>query len=324
MDLGTTISRLRTAHGMSQGDLAEALDVSRQSVSKWETGASVPELEKLVKLAQLFEISLDELVTGQPPRETESPPPAFPPSSPPPVRAPHRIAGIVLLSLAGLIFLLLTMLHAAWIGLHLASPLLACGVVCLCSSHQRAGRVLLSLAGLVFLTLQLELHYIVTSLLYAAPFLACGTICLRCRRRVGLWCAWVCYLHMEMYLFYATIILWLNMASSTPNVTPKKLYLYLAIGLHLIVLLGMLLITIRSFRTVRIDLKQRKNALLLVLGWASLLLLRLLIWYISPFDLRPPSMLFLADDLALIALFAALLTATVCGLPSLRSPSPRP
>ena len=320
MDLGTTISRLRTAHRMSQGDLAEALDVSRQSVSKWETGASVPELEKLVKLAQLFEISLDELVTGQPPRETGSPPPASPPSSSPPVPAPHRIAGIVLLSLAGLIFLLLTMLHAAWIGLHLASPLLACGVVALCSSRQRAGRVLLSLAGLVFLTLQLEPnHHIVTSLLLAAPFLACGIICLRCRRRVGLWCAWVCYLHMEMYLFYATIILWLNMASSTP----KKLYLYLAIALHLIVLLGMLLITIRSFRTVRIDLKQRKNALLLVLGWASLLLLRLLIWYISPFD-KPSSMFSFVDDLALIALFAALLTATVCGLPSLRRPSPRP
>ena len=41
MDLGTTISRLRAAHGMSQGDLAEALDVSRQSVSKWETGGSL-------------------------------------------------------------------------------------------------------------------------------------------------------------------------------------------------------------------------------------------------------------------------------------------
>ena len=255
-------------------------------------------------------------MTGQPPRETESPPP---PSSPPPVRAPHRIAGIVLLSLAGLLSLLLNMLNAFWPGVYLPPPLLACGVVALCSSRQRAGRVLLSLAGLVFLTLQLELHYIVTSLLYAAPFLACGTICLRCRRRVGLWCAWVCYLHMEMYLFWVTILPWLDIVF-----TPKKLYLYLAIGLHLIVLLGMLLITIRSFRTVRIDLKQRKNALLLVLGWASLLLLRLLIWYISPFDLRPPSMLFLADDLALIALFAALLTATVCGLPSLRSPSPRP
>ena len=41
MDLGGTIYRLRTEHNLSQGDLAEALGVSRQSVSKWETGGSL-------------------------------------------------------------------------------------------------------------------------------------------------------------------------------------------------------------------------------------------------------------------------------------------
>ena len=40
MDLSGTIYRLRTEQNMSQGDLAEALGVSRQSVSKWETGVS--------------------------------------------------------------------------------------------------------------------------------------------------------------------------------------------------------------------------------------------------------------------------------------------
>ena len=90
MDLGSTISRLRTAHGMSQGDLAEALDVSRQSVSKWETGASVPELEKLVKLAQLFEISLDELVTGQPGDGVPFPGVPAVLSAPGPRPPPHR------------------------------------------------------------------------------------------------------------------------------------------------------------------------------------------------------------------------------------------
>lgn len=40
MQLGETIYRLRTQRGMSQGDLADALEVSRQSVSKWETGVS--------------------------------------------------------------------------------------------------------------------------------------------------------------------------------------------------------------------------------------------------------------------------------------------
>lgn len=65
MNLGENISRLRAARGMSQGDLAEALDVSRQSISKWETGGAVPELDKLMKLSALFGVTLDELVTGE-------------------------------------------------------------------------------------------------------------------------------------------------------------------------------------------------------------------------------------------------------------------
>ena len=44
MTLGEQIVKLRTARGISQADLAEAMEVSRQSVSKWETGASVPDL----------------------------------------------------------------------------------------------------------------------------------------------------------------------------------------------------------------------------------------------------------------------------------------
>lgn len=64
MTLGERICQFRTAKNLSQGDLAEALDVSRQSVSKWETDTSVPELDKLVKLCDLFNVSLDELVRG--------------------------------------------------------------------------------------------------------------------------------------------------------------------------------------------------------------------------------------------------------------------
>ena len=67
MDLGTHIYQLRRARGLSQDDVAEALGVSRQSVSKWENNASVPELEKLLALSGLFGVSLDELVTGDTP-----------------------------------------------------------------------------------------------------------------------------------------------------------------------------------------------------------------------------------------------------------------
>ena len=65
MTLGENIVRLRTQRNWSQGDLADALDISRQSVSKWETDASVPELEKLLKLSELFGVTLDALVRGE-------------------------------------------------------------------------------------------------------------------------------------------------------------------------------------------------------------------------------------------------------------------
>ena len=74
MPLSERILSLRTRMGLSQEDLAEKLGVSRQSVSKWETGQSVPDLDKLIKLADLFGISVDELV-----REGERPQPPEPP-----------------------------------------------------------------------------------------------------------------------------------------------------------------------------------------------------------------------------------------------------
>ena len=73
MQLGETIYRLRTGRGMSQGDLADALEVSRQSVSKWETGGAIPDLDKLVKMSALFGVTLDELVKGAAPA-AETPP----------------------------------------------------------------------------------------------------------------------------------------------------------------------------------------------------------------------------------------------------------
>ena len=65
MTLGERIYKLRTDKELSQGELANALEVSRQSISKWETNGSVPELDKLIKLSEIFDISLDELVTGK-------------------------------------------------------------------------------------------------------------------------------------------------------------------------------------------------------------------------------------------------------------------
>lgn len=61
-NLGEQIYKYRTERGLSQLELAEALDVSRQSISKWETNVAVPELSKLVKMAELFGVTLDELI----------------------------------------------------------------------------------------------------------------------------------------------------------------------------------------------------------------------------------------------------------------------
>lgn len=130
MTLGQNITRLRTAKGMSQGALAEALGVSRQSVSKWETDGSIPELEKLINMAKLFEVSIDELVTGEPFTPPEAPP------APPPApqvavvekkREPRKTVGIVFLVLS--IFCLLS--GNVYLQILAAAPCLVVGVICL-------------------------------------------------------------------------------------------------------------------------------------------------------------------------------------------------
>jgi AbrB family looped-hinge helix DNA binding protein len=54
---------LRKMKGMSQENLAAQLDITRQTLSKWETGEAFPDIEKSKMLADIFEVSLDELVS---------------------------------------------------------------------------------------------------------------------------------------------------------------------------------------------------------------------------------------------------------------------
>ncbi len=67
MEFNNKLYQLRKQKGLSQEELANRLNVSRQTVSKWEVGDSTPELEKLVAMSDLFEISLDELVLDKEP-----------------------------------------------------------------------------------------------------------------------------------------------------------------------------------------------------------------------------------------------------------------
>lgn len=64
MKIAERIQQLRKSKGLSQEQLAAQLDVSRQAVSKWESGQSVPELDKIILMSNLFETTTDYLLKG--------------------------------------------------------------------------------------------------------------------------------------------------------------------------------------------------------------------------------------------------------------------
>jgi len=63
--IGKTIKKYRTEKGMTQDQLAEKLNVTRQAVSNWETGKTQPSLETLTAMATHFGISVEELIYGR-------------------------------------------------------------------------------------------------------------------------------------------------------------------------------------------------------------------------------------------------------------------
>ena len=62
MEIGNKINQLRKLSGMTQEQLAEKLSVSRQTISKWESGGTSPDLESVVKISRIFHVSLDDLL----------------------------------------------------------------------------------------------------------------------------------------------------------------------------------------------------------------------------------------------------------------------
>ncbi len=62
MDIGVKIRLLREKHGLKQVNLANALQVTPQAVSKWEKGASLPDIDVLIRIARLFDVSTDYLL----------------------------------------------------------------------------------------------------------------------------------------------------------------------------------------------------------------------------------------------------------------------
>ena len=78
MELYEKLYELRRASGMSQEELAEKLGVSRQAVSKWESGATQPELPKLIELSKIYQVSVDALLSLEHAKEQQDSSPAAP------------------------------------------------------------------------------------------------------------------------------------------------------------------------------------------------------------------------------------------------------
>ena len=132
MTLGEKIYKLRIERNLSQGELSEMLEVSRQSVSKWENGAATPDLDKIIKLSEIFKITIDELVKNEEISVFASEEPKndvivikkesnFP---------PRKIIGTVLLSLSLIVTVVLLAAGGGIVGLVLSSPLILCGIIC--------------------------------------------------------------------------------------------------------------------------------------------------------------------------------------------------
>ena len=153
MRLGEKIYQQRTKKKMSQGDLAELLNVSRQSISKWENNSSIPDLDKIVKMSEIFEISLDELIKGETPviEKQDS-------------------------------------LTAQDISIEIKSESSASKKQPTNLQHL-IGIVLLFMT-LSLILLSLFFGGILAGLIYSLPLLTCGLICLFCNKNAGLWCFW--------------------------------------------------------------------------------------------------------------------------------------
>jgi len=233
MTLGEKISALRNQHEMSQGDLAEKLNVSRQSISKWETDTSVPELDKLIQLSEVFHITLDELVKGETPPEQNAETATAPERETPvqPVQVivqksvnTQKVVGIVLLCFGALILLLLTLL-GGFLG----------------------------------------------GLLFSSPLILCGAICLIFKRNVGLWCAWALVFAVNVYLRYATSITW-HLTRWTLNYDPSMNYLRLTFAwIELICYIAIIAVTVLRFRKKPLE-PTKKTYTLLAVGCIALAL----------------------------------------------------
>lgn len=73
MQFRDKLFQLRKRDGMTQAELAEAINVSRQAISKWEMGTAIPDVSNMLALSKLFNVSVDYLVNDEMESESDAP-----------------------------------------------------------------------------------------------------------------------------------------------------------------------------------------------------------------------------------------------------------
>lgn len=111
--IGEKLAALRKENGISQEQLAEKLNISRQAISKWENNETLPDTENLIAIAKLFNISLDNLVGNNPSNseqysdnEKDAPKKSSSKTT--------ELVGLISLVLSISIFLYLGIVHGMW------------------------------------------------------------------------------------------------------------------------------------------------------------------------------------------------------------------
>ena len=275
MTLGQRIYRLRTEKGMSQGDLADALGVSRQSVSKWETDGSVPDLDKLVRLCEVFDVSMDCLVRGKEPTpEREGHTGTEAPSGKDENNFQSQAASPKGTDDAGA---QAPFADGADAGSHTGASGTPDAVTQPARTGMEprkvAGTILLCMAFVVVLLFTM-LGGFLTGLLFCSPFLLCGLVCFIFRKHVGLWCGWAVLLAAHIYLRLATGISW-SMVALTLSFTWQMNYARLAIAWFEFLYLG-LMIVLTVWKLGKRPLELSKRALVwLIAGWMIYVVLRI-------------------------------------------------
>ncbi len=240
MDLGKRIYELRKEKNLSQGELAEMLEVSRQSISKWETDSSVPELDKLLKMSTIFGISLDSLIKGSEGDYKENPKASAETESVYKEKTMTRkIVGAILLCTGFLAFLIFTVLGGILSGLFFASPFIACGIICIVFKK----RVVLWCSWVLFFLIDAYLAY-ATSISRASVLLTLQ---------------WTSQMNfMRLYVAWASLIC-LAMLIVATLISFRK-YLFIPNAKRLIIIGSLLIVTLSFMIFSQIYAENLSNA----------------------------------------------------------------